>query len=92
MNPGVEDGAEDVFLWSATVCDEMFVVGGGGGPPLCGVAGGLEAGIEGVEVIRQAVCGADSADGGPVVCDVHPPGVSSGIEAVQLLSAAFWVL
>ena len=39
-------------------------------PSLCDVAGGLEAGVEGVEVIWQAVCGADGASGGPVVCDV----------------------
>ncbi len=39
-------------------------------PPLCIVAGGLEADVEGVEVIRQAVCGADVAGGGPVVLSV----------------------
>ena len=57
-------------------------------PPLCGVAGGLKAGVKGIEVIWQAVCG---ADGGPVVCDMlqafsHPAAVSSGMEAVQVLS------
>ncbi len=55
------------------------------------MTGGLKAGVESVEVIRLAVCGADVADGGPVVCYVlqalpHPPRVSSRIEAVQLLS------
>ena len=38
--------------------------------PLCGVAGSLEVGVEDVEVIQQAVCGADGAGVGPVVCDV----------------------
>lgn len=59
-----------------------MVLGGGAPglcvPPLCGVAGGLEEGVKGVEVIRQAVCGADCVGGGPIV--------SSGIEAAQLLS------
>ena len=38
-------------------------------PPLCGVAGGLKAAV-GVEVIQQAVCGADGPGDGPVACDV----------------------
>jgi len=43
--------------------------------PLCTVAGG----VEGVELIRQAVYEADVADGVPAVCDWC-------IEAIQLLS------
>lgn len=68
-------------------------MGGPGGcvPPLCAVAGGLKAGIKGIEVIRQAVCGADGGGGVPVVLDMlqalpHPSRVSSRVEAVQLLS------
>jgi len=37
---------------------------------ICTIAGGLKAGVEGVEIIRQAVYGADAAGGGPIVCDV----------------------
>ena len=36
-------------------------------PLLCCVAGGPEASVKGVEVIRQAVCGADGAAGCPVM-------------------------
>ena len=38
--------------------------------PLCGVVGDLKAGVKGIEMMRQAVCGADGAGGGPVVCDM----------------------
>ena len=37
-------------------------------PPLSCVAGGLKVGVEGVEVIWQAVCGTDGSGGGPIVC------------------------
>lgn len=53
--------------------------------------GGLKTGVKCVEVVRQGVCGTDDTGAAPVVGDVlqalpHAPGVSSGIEAVQLLS------
>ena len=57
-------------------------------PPLCVADGGLEAGIELVELFRQGDGGVGDVCGGAlIISDVlqaqpHPPGISGRVEAV----------